>query len=373
MNTIIKKAESNGDVKKFIDLPHELYSNDPNYVPELFISQKRLFDKKKNPFFKHAEAEFFIANKNGIRTGRIAVINNGNYQKFTGNNDCFFGFFDAEDYETADLLLNNAIAYARKNGFEKIIGPVNFSTNDTCGVLTEGFDSPPVIMMTYNKTNYNNFLEQAGFQKKMDLIAYRLLTAEVNDKAVNLRHALEERLKKSGITIRKLNLKKFEEEVSKIRCIYNSAWEKNWGFVPMTEDEFNFAAADMKSIVDTDFAFLAEHNGNPIGFSLAIPNLNEVLIKINRGRLLPTGIFKLLMNKNKVKTLRVLTLGVIEQYRRTGLDACFYARSIEAAREKNILWAEASWILEDNEMMNRALLNMGGEPYKKYRIYELPL
>jgi GNAT superfamily N-acetyltransferase len=188
-----------------------------------------------------------------------------------------------------------------------------------------------------------------------------------------MRKALEERLGKSGITIRKLNLKNFKAEVEKIRGIYNSAWKKNWGFVPMTEDEFNFAAADMKSIVDTDFAFVAEHNGKPIGFSLAIPNLNEIFIRIPRGRLFLTGIFKLLLNKNKVKTLRVLTLGVIEEYRKSGVDACFYARSIEAARKKNIRWAEASWILENNELMNRALVNMGGEPYKKYRIYEKTL
>ncbi|HLG34396.1 MAG TPA: hypothetical protein VI757_05900 [Bacteroidia bacterium] len=370
MSVIIDKAESKRELKKFIDLPHDLYKGDANYVPELFIAQKKLFDKKKNPFFKHAEAEFFIARKDGVNTGRIAVISNGNYKKFTGNNDCFFGFFDATDFETAKTLLDRATAFARENGYDKIIGPVNFSTNDTCGVLMEGFDLPPVIMMTYNKTDYNKFLEEAGFKKMIDLIAYRLITAEVNDKTVRIRNALEERLRRSGITIRNLSLRKFEEEVERIRYIYNSAWEKNWGFVPMTEEEFNFAAADMKSIVDPDFAFIAEHSGNPIGFSLSIPNLNEIFINIPRGRLFPTGIFKLLMNKNKVKTLRVLTLGVLEAYRKSGVDACFYARSIEAARRKNIRWSEASWILENNEMMNRALVNMGGEPYKKYRIYE---
>lgn len=374
MSTIIKKVKTNDELKKFIDLPHELYSSDSNYVPELFISQKKLFNKKKNPFFKHASADFFLAVKDGKSTGRIAVINNVNYQNYSGNNDCFFGFFDTtDDYDTAEKLLITALNWAMCKGFENIIGPVNFSTNDTCGVLIDGFDSPPFLMMTYNRKSCKDFLENFGFRKKMDLLAYRIITANVDDKAVKMRHLLEERLKKNGITIRTLNLKNFKEEISKIREVYNAAWENNWGFVPMTEEEFNFTAAEMKAIVDPDFAFIAEHEGKPIGFALSVPNLNEILIRIKRGRLFPTGIFKLLFNKSKVKSVRVITLGVLEGFRKSGIDACFYARSIETAKRKNIQHAEASWVLENNEMMNRAMLNIGGELYKKYRIYELPL
>ncbi len=370
MGVHIKKAETTGEINRFIDFPHELYKGDPNYVPELFIAQKRLFDQKKNPFFKHSKAEFFFAIDDGKIVGRVAVVKNGNYLKFSGESHGFFGFFDViDDYKVAESLLNTVNDWAKKNGFEEVIGPVNFSTNDTCGILIDGLDTPPVIMMTYHKNYHRDFLEQFGYIKKMDLLAYRLTPQGGDEKVLRIHKQLEERLKKNGITIRKLDMKKFKQEVAKLHHVYNAAWERNWGFVPMTKEEFDFAAEDMKSIVDIDFAYIAEHNGKAIGFSLTIPNLNEIFIKMKRGRLFPTGLFKLLYYKNKVKTLRAITLGVIPEFRMAGIDACFYARNIETARRKNIKWAEASWILENNQMMNRALLNIGAKVYKKYRIY----
>lgn len=374
MELCIKKAVSPGEVKKFIDFPHQLYKSDVNYVPELFIAQKKLLDKKKNPFFKHADSEFFLAIRNRKIEGRIAVIKNGNYNKLSGEPHGFFGFFDVIDnYAVSEKLLNAAVEWSEQNNFSKLIGPVNFSTNDTCGILIDGHETPPVIMMTYQKKYHQDFLERFGFEKKMDLLAYHIKPENMEEKVVSIHHRLEERLEKRGIRIRKLNLKNFKQEVEILREVYNAAWEKNWGFVPMTKEEFDFAAEDMKSIVDVDFAYIAEHNGKAIGFSLTIPNLNEVFIKMKRGRLFPTGLFKLLYYKNKVKSVRVLTLGVIEEYRKAGIDACFYARNIETARRKNIQWAEASWILENNQMMNRALQNIGAEVYKKYRIYEMPV
>lgn len=371
----VKKIESSAEVKKFIDFPHDLYKGDPNYVPELYISQEKLFNRKKNPFFQHAEVDLFFAFKDGKIVGRIAAIDNGGYKKFTGFNDGFFGFFDViEEYAVAEALLNTAKEWCRKKGLSNIIGPVNFSTNDTCGMLIDGYDVPPVILMTYNKKYYNDFMDRSGFRKKMDLLAYRIGTKEnLNQRVIAMRPAMEERLKRNGITIRKFNMKNFKSEVDKLHEVYNAAWEKNWGFVPMTKDEFRFAASDMKAIVDTDFAYVAEHNGKAIGFSLTVPNLNEVTIKIKRGRLLPTGIFTLLMNQKKVKSVRIITLGVIEGYRKAGVDACFYAMNLEAAAKKNIDYGEASWILENNDMMNKALLHIGGKVYKKYRLYELPL
>jgi 8-amino-7-oxononanoate synthase len=367
----ITKVESGQDLNRFIDFPHELYKGDSWYVPELFISQKKLFDKKKNPFFNHAEADFFLAVRGGKIVGRIAAIKNGNYESFTNKKDSFFGFFDLiNDKEVARKLLAIAVEWAQNRNSESIIGPVNFSTNDTCGLLIEGHDSSPVMMMTYNKSYYQNFLHDFGFTKKMDLLAYVLKPYKMDQKVVRVSGMLEERLNKKGIVIRKMNLKNFKQEVAAIHEIYNAAWEKNWGFVPMSKNEFYFAAEDMKQVVDPDFVYIAEDKGKAIGFSLTIPNINEVLIKIKRGRLLPTGIFTLLYNKNKVKSLRIITLGVVERYRKSGIDAIFYARNIEAAKRKNYQWAEASWILENNQLMNRALENMGGQVYKKYRIFE---
>jgi len=280
----VKKIESAGEVRKFIDFPHDLYSGDPNYVPELYISQAKLFNRKKNPFFKHAVVDLFFAYKDGKIAGRIAAIDNGGYKKFTGNNDGFFGFFDViEDYAVAEALLNQVKEWCRQKGLSNIIGPVNFSTNDTCGMLIDSYDVPPVILITYNKKYYNDFMERFGFRKKMGLLAYRIGTKEnMNQRVIAMRPALENRLKRDGITIRKFNMKNFKSEVDKLHEVYNAAWEKNWGFVPMTQDEFRFAASDMKAIVDTDFAYVAEHNGKAIGFALTVPNLNEVTIKIKR-------------------------------------------------------------------------------------------
>ena len=372
---IVKKAESPAEVKNFIDFPHDLYQGDPNYVPELFISQSKLFNRKKNPFFRHAAVDLFLAYRQGKIIGRIAAIDNGRYKTFTGKNDGFFGFFDViEEYEVAEKLLITAKEWCSQRRLSSLVGPVNFSTNDTCGMLVDSYHVPPVILMTYNKKYYNDFMDRFGFRKKMDLLAYQVVTKEnMNQRVIALRPAMEERLKRSGIVIRKFNLKNFKSEVDKLHDVYNAAWEKNWGFVPMTKEEFQFAASDLKTIVDTDFAYVAEHNGKAIGFALTVPNLNEVTIGIKRGRLFPTGLFKLLMNQKKVKSVRIVTLGVLEGYRKAGIDACFYAMNLEAASKKNIDYGEASWILENNELMNKALLNIGGKPYKKYRIYELPL
>lgn len=370
--TSIEKVSSSKELKKFIDFPHDLYKDDNNYVPELHIAQRDMLDSRKHPFFEHSKLDLFLAYKNEKVVGRIAAIRNNNHINFTGKKEGFFGFFDVvDDYEIAKQLLNTAISWTRNENLTSVLGPVNFSTNETCGMLVDGFNSPPVVMMTYNKEYYPKFLNQYGFDKKMDLLAYNLKEDKLSEKAIRLSNHIEDRLKTKGIVIRNLNLKKFDQEVEKIKSIYNSAWQKNWGFVPMTEKEFQYMAKDMKMIIDPDFAFIAECNGTPIGFSLSIPDINQILINIKRGRLLPFGIFKLLLNKNKVKKLRVLTLGVIEGYRKLGIESCFYAKTIVNARKKNIVGAEASWILENNEMMNRAMKNINGDPYKKYRIYEL--
>ena len=370
----VKKVTTAKDLHSFIDFPHELYKNDSNYVPELFIAQRDLLDSKKHPFFKHSKLDMFLAMDGAKVVGRIAAIRNNNHIKYTNSKDGFFGFFDVvNDYKVAEKLFETAKQWMKTEGLTSIIGPTNYSTNETCGMLINGFDSPPVVMMTYNKDYYPQFAEKYGFKKKMDLIAYNLKTDELSDRTVVLLNRLEERLKSKGITIRKANMKDFPREVEKIKEIYNTAWEKNWGFVPMTDDEFKVMAKDMKMILDADFCYLAEHNGKAIGFSLSIPDMNQIFKTIKKGRLLPTGIFKLLFNKSKINKVRVITLGVIEGYRKMGIESCFYARNIITAKKKNITSAEASWILESNEMMNKAMININADPYKKYRMYELAL
>lgn len=367
----VRKVENKKELKNFIDFPHLLYADDEFYVPELYLAQKDLLNKEKHPFFLHSSADFFLAYRDGKIVGRIAAIQNNNYINYTQNNVGYFGFFDViEDYDVAQQLLDTAVDWVKGKGLEGIMGPGNYSTNETCGTLVEGFDSAPSVMMTYNKPYYPLFLEKYGMRKEMDLLSYIIYTKDVPDKLTRLSSKILERLNNKGITVRKINLKKFSQEVESILKVYNAAWEKNWGFVPMTEQEFKHAAKDMKAIVDPDFLLLAEKEGEVIGFSLAIPDMNVALKKLKRGRLLPFGLFKLLYHKNKIDRVRVVTLGIIEEYRKLGIDAYFYMKAFEEAKNKKMLFGEASWILENNEMMNKALVNINGNVYKRHRIYK---
>ncbi len=367
----IRKVHTKSDLKTFIDFPHKLYKNDPNYVPQLFVAMKELMSPDKNPWFQHSKADLFLAEKQGEIVGRIAAIRNNQYIDFSGEPKGFFGFFDViEDYEVARRLLDHVSNWLQTENLNVMSGPTNFSTNDTAGLLIEGFDRPPVVEMTYNYPYYQDFLERWGLLKEMDLLAYYVPQDTVSQKSVRLGKLLEERLKRKGITIRYLRMKDFKKELQLVKDIYLQAWENNWGFVPPTEAEFDFLAKNLKSIIKTEYCPIAEVNGKGIGFALAIPDINQILIKIKRGRLLPTGIFKLLLGQKNIDMLRIITLGVIPEYRKLGIEALFYARIIENSRKNGIKAGEGSWVLENNEMMNQGMLNMNAYPYKRYRIYQ---
>ena len=370
----IKEVVSKKDLAAFIDFPHQLFEGDSNYVPELHIAQRDLLSPGKHPFHDHSELKLFLAYENGSIKGRIAAILNNNHNQFKNANDGFFGFFDVvDDFEIATLLLNKAAEWLKSKAVATMIGPVNPSTNEPCGLLVEGYGSPAVAMMTYNKPYYLKLLAAAGFSKKLDLLAYNLPTATVDKRTLQLKETLLRRLKNNGIIIRNINLKDFKNEVEKMQEVYNTAWAENTGFVPMTDKEFKYLAKDLKMILDKDFCQLAEHNGKVIGFALAIPDINQVLIKIKRGRLFPTGIFKLLLGLKKINYVRVLALGVVEGYRKAGIEACFYAQMIEQAAAKKMKGGEASWILENNELMNKGLVKLNATVYKRYRILEKAL
>jgi GNAT superfamily N-acetyltransferase len=370
---VIVPVNSKKELTAFIDFPHDLYKGDPNYVPELFIAQKDLLTT--HPFHKHNSLQAFLAYDGDKVIGRIAAILNNSHNDFNKVNDGFFGFFDCiNDQETADLLFNTAAQWLRDKGVnQKFIGPVNFSTNEACGLLIKGFDSPPVLMMTYNAPYYAELIEKAGFSKQIDLIAWHWVGDGYDDKSVRLLDALKERLKRNNIIIRKVNLKDFKAEAAKLREVYNSAWDKNSGFVPLNDEEFDYLAKDLKLILDPNFALVAEQNGKIVGFGLALPNFNEVLQKVKRGRLLPTGIFKILLNKSKVQSIRIYALGIIDGYRKMGIEACLYGTIIKEYKRKGFKHAEAGWTLENNTLINEAIIAIKGDPYKKYRIYEKPI
>jgi len=363
-------VSSKKELAAFIDFPHDLYKDDPNYVPELFIAQRDLLTK--HPFHKHNSLQTFLAYDGDKIVGRIAAILNNAHNEFNNRNDGFFGFFDAiNSDEVAKILFDTVNGWLKDKGVsQKIIGPVNFSTNEACGILVEGFDSPPVLMMTYNRPYYIDLIEKQGYHKQVDLIAWYWRNHVFNDRSLKLLDALLSRLARKNIIIRKVNIKDFKNETVKLREVYNAAWDKNTGFVPLNDEEFDYLAKDLKLILDPNYCYIAEHEGKLVGFGIALPDYNQLFKTIKRGRLLPTGIFKLLFGKKKITRMRVYALGVIEGYRKLGIEACLYALIIKQYLKDGLTSAEAGWTLENNTMMNSAIEAIDGEPYKKYRLYE---
>ena len=359
------------ELKAFIDFPHTLYKDDLNYVPELFIAQRDMLTPGKHPFHEHSKVQLFLAYEDKIVIGRIAAIRNNNHNALHDSNDGFFGFFECiNDQETANLLFGTVEKWLKDQGLNTMIGPVNFSTNETCALLIEGFDGSPMVMMPYNPPYYLQLLENRGFAKRVDLRAYYYKVGAYDDRSVKLLDVLQERLKRNDVTVRKIDMKNFKAEAHGLKEVYNKAWDSNTGFVPMTSHEFDHMAKDLKLILDPDFCLVAERNGELIGFALAIPDINPILKTIKKGRLLPFGIFKLLRMKKKIKGIRIMTLGVVDGYRKMGIEACLYGLIIKAFQEKNYEYAEASWTLDHNDLINKAIERINGVPYRKYRILE---
>jgi hypothetical protein len=370
----IVRVEGSSMLTDFIDFPHELYHSDPNYVPELFIAQEALLRPDKNPFFKNAEVGLFLAIQNGKIEGRIAAIYNRNHNTFTGKNDGFFGFFDAYNKpDVAEKLFEAAAGYLRNCGAETLIGPVNPSTNDPSGVLVNGFDSPPVILMTYNAPYYDALIKQVGLAKWTDLLAYEIRRDELSERVLSLRELLVQRLKTNGIHIRTIRMNDLKAEAEKIKKVYNSAWDKNLGFVPMTDAEFDKLVDELKLIIRPEMCLMAEKDGEVVAWLLGVPDLNQILIKIKKGRLFPTGWWKLLTQRKKIRTVRVLTLGVLEPYRKMGIETVLYTTLIKNLENTCIDTAECSWLLEDNHAITSAVEKLNARPYKRYRLYHKSL
>ena len=380
-----RQIHSRKDKLAFVRMLWDIYADDPNWVPPMEMDRMKLIDEKKNPFYEHSDAAFFIAEENGKIIGRIAAIINHNHNRVHNDKVGFFGFFECIDRsEVAQALFSEAEKYLRDRGMTSVRGPYNPSANDEAGLLVEGFDRPPVLLMTYNPPYYIKLIEECGYAKVMDLYAWLLSTATArSEKLIRVTKALQER---SQVTIRPFNRSKFSEEVGKIKALYNAAWEMNWGFVPMTDKEFDALAKDLKPVYDPDLIFFAEKDGETIGFSLSIPDMNQafhgradsqsaqglrVPATIPRGIMnLPISLWNLFTKKKKIDTLRILVLGIDKAYRSLGIDAMLYNATIEAAAKKGFTYGEASWVLENNDPMNRACEMMNGKRYKTYRVYE---
>ncbi len=375
MSTVeIIEVESSSQQKKFIEYPNRLYRDDPNYVVPLVSERVEFLDKKKNPFYRSSRTKLFLAMRGREVVGRVATCVNFTHNECHNEKAGFFGFFDCEDdFEVASKLLKVAMITLKKEGMEIMRGPMSFSTNHECGFLVEGFDSPPVVMMTYNKPYLPKLAERFGLKKTMDLLAYKI--TENDQIPERIQRVVSKVAKRSNITLRTMNMKDFDNEVMRINTIYNEAWEHNWGFVPMSEDEFAHTAKNLKQIVDPDLVFIAEHEGKPVAFLLALPDINQALIHLN-GYLFPTGLLKLLWHtkvSNKIDGLRIITMGVVPKFQKRGIDSLMYMEVFNRGLEKGYKWAEISWVLESNELMRAMAEQIGAKIYKRYRIVEMPL
>lgn len=367
----IKPVSTDKEMNDFIFFPWQIYrgkeSSYKNWVPPLVMDEKHTFSRKHSKFFDHAYQQEFLAYRDGKIVGRIAAIIDYSYVHYQEKKDGFFGFFECfNDPEAADALLTTAETYIKEKGMERILGPVNQSTGKTLGCMISGFDYPPVVQMTWNPDYYQALIEKAGYGKDIDLYSYIMNTSlPLSDK---IKRVSDLARKRNGVEVRKADMKNWAETVEIVREIWNDAWAENWGFTPWTKEEFAVLSADLKLVMDKDMVFLAYVNGEAAGFAFPVPDVNEIMINMN-GRLFPTGLFKLLAGKSKVKLLRVAAFGVKQKFQNKGIDAAFVYDLYTKGSGKGYTGSEFSWILETNFRLTNMLENWGAKHYKSHRIF----
>jgi GNAT superfamily N-acetyltransferase len=356
-------------LKSFIMLPLELYKDDPNWVAPLISEQYKFFNPRHNPYYQHSEVQLFVATEDGRVVGRISAHTNTQHQKEHQEDIGFFGFFDCVNRkDVAQALFNAAADWNRNQGFASMRGPLNFSVNQEVGLLIDGFDSPPMVMMRHDHPYYQDLFAACELTKTMDLYAYLSERTEMPQRIDRLAALIE---KRSGVTIRSLSKDKKElrKDIETVFEIYTKAWEYNWGNVPMTKAEFDHIVAELLPLADPELIFIAEKDGKPAGFSLALPNYNEVL-KVMNGRINPITMIKALLAKQRISSARVITMGLIKEYQGRGIDSLFYYYSYKNGLPKGLIRGEFSWVLENNTMMIRVAEMLDAIPYKTYRIYD---
>ena len=371
---IVPLTRSPRDVHRFLMVSYPIYRDDPHWVAPLLVDVKKVFSDV-NPFFGHAEMSLWVATRDGRDLGRIAGIIDQNYIRVQKQSAAFFGFFECVDEPEASRRLFEAVyAWARSKGMRSIVGPMNPTTNDECGLLVEGFDSSPAFMMTYNPRYYVGLIEAEGFRKAKDLLALHMPMSSSPMDRLN-RIAEKTRRRHPELVFRPVRRRHLTADLGRIKEVYNEAWEANWGFVPMTDAELDFMAARLKPLLVEGLVWLVEDGPEAVGFMLAIPDYNQA-IKPLRGRLLTPAIFGFLpyLLRWKVPTLgRCIVLGVKERFRGQGLESVMLAEGFRVGFEIGFQHAEASWILEDNLPMRRIMEVFGAKPYKTYRLYERAL
>jgi hypothetical protein len=359
----VKKVTTKNELNQFIRFPWQIYKDDKHWVPPLIMEQKKLLNKNKNPFFKDADADYFIAYKNEKITGRIAAIKNDIHLKYHKDESGHFGFLECiNDQAVADALFNAAKNWIKEKELKFMKGPANPSSNDIYGMLVEGFDDSPRLLMPYNPEYYIQLCEGHGLKKAKDLFAWKIVSEKILA-SEKLKRGQELVKKRYNLKISQLKMKNFQKDLEKFKYVYNKAWAPNWGFVPMTEEQIDAMAKEMKPLAEPSLVLFGEIDGNLVGAALVMMDYNQIFKNMN-GKLFPFNFIKLFTQKKK------LTLGIIPEYQKRGLDTVFYWEILHRGKDLNIHKGEASWVLEDNDMMNRGLELMNAERYQRYRIWE---
>jgi hypothetical protein len=373
----IRPVRNRREMKRFVKVPFRLHREQEQWVAPLIFERMEFLNREKNPYFEHAEAEYFIAECDGEPVGRITAQVDSRWDKYQGGGDAMFGFFESDnDPAVASALLVAASEWAAAKGRDRILGPMDFTTNDELGILIEGYERRPMILEPWHPPYYRELIEAEGFGKAMDVMMWELQFGDLKEGKrfdPSIHAAAEKALREEGIAIRNMRKRDMAAEVRRFMDVYNEAWGDNWGFVPITDAEAEFQAKNLKQVIDERWAYMAEKDGEVIGAALTLPDINQVMAKLN-GRLLPFGWAKFLLGKRKIDQCRVFALGVKHDYHHSGVAAGLYLKHLEeAAVPGGIVGGEMGWILETNGPMNRAMEGMGGKIVKRYRIYEKSL
>jgi GNAT superfamily N-acetyltransferase len=373
---IIEAIENKRGMTEFVKFPFALYKSDPNWVPPLIEERLDVFNPKKNPLFEHARCRAFLARRDGKLVGTISAMVNDRHNEVHQELMGSFGFFETiEDHEVAAALLQAAQGWAKAQGMTIMRGPLNLSMNDEVGTLIDGFDEPPMVMMTYNPRYYPGLIEENGYGKAMDLFAWIFnIEEDLANAPEKLARVADKVMQKQHLHIRKVDMKHFDRDVALVKQVYNAAWQRNWGFTPMTDHEIDHLAAGLKPMIDPNLVFLAETDeGKPVGVALSLPDLHQALKRSGGGHYFPFGLLKFMWHRRHINQSRLLIMGMVEEYRGWGTDAVFYLETAREGLKRGYKRMEGSWILESNTMMNQIIERLGGKKYKTYRVYEKPL
>ncbi len=373
----IQEVTTPQELRAFVKFPWRVYRGDPNWVPPLISERLSYLNPQKNPFYQHAEVALFLARRGRQTVGTIAAFVNHRAVEHLGEKVGGFGFFEViEDYAVAERLLDTARQWVKDRGMSILRGPTNFTNNDCPGVLIEGADCPPVMLEAHTPPYYKVFLERYGMKKYEDLYAWRAFRSQIGTELKNIPPELlrvaEVARQRSGVTIRKADLKHWEEEVATACRIFNVTLTHLPEHVPLTEAEFRHIADQIRPFLDPDLALFAEVDGQPVGFCISLPDINRVLIHLN-GRLFPLGWLKLWWYMRRIDVVSFKLMGILEEYRRRGIDALLYLESIKAVFAKGYKWLDGSLTSEYNPIVNYLAQRLGAERYKHYRIYEMTI